>query len=240
MIVPYPPHYHGIFSSFLIDGLLGRASENGLITFNALRDFVEKRMQDSNQRLKFNGQGDSKILNLQLAIEPKKHKEYVQQKIQEAKKFNKKDVDSILDTSKLVNELLGYELCQDEANILKNSITNVLEDYNNKILEWIAKNRSCFRSRIDDIDSTLYTTINSLDRYLSSFDMFIGIKPFELCLLYTLCDIINNSEKIDDSADNFEIQQVNSFIQRCQTCFNVFGKESKKESSFWWLQIDHN
>jgi len=62
-------HSHGVFTFHLLDGLSGKASEGGVITFNSLHKYLEKQMTGAKQKL-ISVEADESILDTQIAAVP--------------------------------------------------------------------------------------------------------------------------------------------------------------------------
>ena len=130
------PHYHGIFTSHLLKGQEGEATNTGAITFSGLLDYMKEKMQnEKQQQLQELTIGDAGITDLVISLAPENVlRDYIPKLIASCKTFSNKNIYSVRDGAEKIKELDDYETYRKEAKKCKALISNHLQTQAKKIV----------------------------------------------------------------------------------------------------------
>jgi hypothetical protein len=212
------PHAHGIFTSYLIDGLDGKAADDdGIINIDNLEKYVESRMLAmGREKPKFSVNEGSQTDQIRIA-HGLRYKEKVQELISNINNLiNSGNLTALkLAISQLFN-LSHFEPKNQEVNNIQRRIDECLERYKDPIIDWLNAFDEASIYEIDSSSPGQHARLFSLVNYLSFEELSridrsnSAIDKLNLCLLRALCD------QIDTPTD------LRSFITRYKSCFRKF------------------
>jgi hypothetical protein len=182
-----PPHFHGVFTYQLIEGLQGiAADETGIITLNKLLAHVEEHSKRlSNQKLKLFPPNVTKMGAVKIAISPQKYNGYIEMVIKEAETFyNNQDTASIFSAVKMVQNIVDMDVKHDRITNLQDSIKNRLLMYRDRATHWLTFNELDVRPYI----SNIYPKLESLRNDIS-FERIAVLDRDKKIYLLLLCKV---------------------------------------------------
>lgn len=225
-------HPHGVFTSYLIDGLYGKGDKNGdgIIGFDELLRYIEEQMESKNkQKPKFSARETTKIDDIKIAVAEKRYKEYVNQLVKQVENYCSSGGLASLKNSVLTVDKIKSIESQNENipqlnDLIDRSLTALREPMRKWLLgnldtvrnEWDTSPRRLYVKMLHNIDSLSLDSINNIDKR--------DLSLYQLISTYT-------EEAYDDitrtGSDKLELFKTN-FIARYNELYNIgsqFGKQ---------------
>ncbi len=227
------PHSHGAFSYHLIEGLDGKAadSDNGLITIDNLRKYIEEQMKNENrQKIVYHISQASNIENIKIAVAQDKFEEKIERLIAETDSIlsskksptNFSNVFDLQDAANKVNELINLNRENKEISRLQGIIDNELNLYKNPTIRWINNNIRFAQRKVNEIRNQLYEEeLPDLVNGLCFSELFKVQSSYMNALVYVFAEVEKNTkfESVDD-------QNLKSFVSKLRVAFDI-GNEPK-------------
>jgi hypothetical protein len=216
-------HPHGAFTSYLIDGMAGRAADkDGVINIEALYKYAETQMTSSGKgKPTFSVQKGSQIPEIKIAIAPEKYKLRITEQITEVKKdIEVKTIEGFLKAARELGELESLEQANPALGDLKKKINDGMREINkdentdDKIQTWLSVHRMGTKILMDKDPSLrgLYSNFfNNYNSYLS-YDGLSTINDLYSCLLSALFE--------EFEAENEDEPR---FVNKCKGCVRNQG-----------------
>jgi hypothetical protein len=208
-------HDHGAFTFHLLEGMDGNASdERGIITLDKLFHYVEDKMQEEQKEKPTlyieKGKG---IENIPIAIAPLRHKQTVENLVNDAEaNLKSDDIQPIIDATDIVNNLMEIDKNNKDINQLINRIDECFKKYVSSIDICLNSGETprLLRKEAEKISSGLFRRLCNLVPYLA-FEKIKDITPQDFNILMILCENISTT---DYSID------INNTIRRLNACLN--------------------
>jgi Caspase domain len=221
------PHTHGIFTSYLIDGLDGAAADkDGIISVDGLRKYVENKMTEMKKQIpKYSVLEGTRTDVIRIGLDPGTHKSYIENELTGANdivKLNQKRIDilGLYDAALKIRNVVKSDHNNQTAQKLKQEINKILNKYDGPITKWLTENARDpdHKKEIELISYGLYFKLYNLENALKNFDEFSRTDS----LTRDLLDIF--TEQIDDAKSS----NIQSVLRRLRV---VFPKKEAVSSS---------
>ena len=192
------PHTHGVFTYHLINGLDGEAADRdtGVIRIDSLRRYIENQMlAEKRQRPMYYVADASGIESIKIGVAQKQFNAKIQSLIYDAIKEASikypnsplNDIRYLTDAAKKLSELISLNPRNKEISRLQNIIDEALKAYFDPTLEWLDRNITFAKPKIDEIKPGLYD-MELPDLFLSlSFSDLQKMDQIKLNSLIVLC-----------------------------------------------------
>lgn len=161
------PHTHGAFTFHLIKGLDGEAADpdTGVIRIDSLRRYIENQMMaEERQRPMYYVADASRIESLKIGVSQKQFNTKIQNLIEDAIKQSSikypnsplNDIRYLTDAAKRLSELVSLDQNNKDIPRLQTSIDEAVKAYFDPTLEWLNRNNTFAKPKVDDIKPGLY------------------------------------------------------------------------------------